>query len=262
MKTSTKSKILKMILIFAIFLAVTMLIYLPLHFSGAFEKIDSANDLKQVIKNGGVFSYAIFFLLQFLQTVILPIPAAVTTIAGTLVFGPWTTFVISLIAVFSGSLFCFFLGRRFGKKLVYWIAGKEDAEKWRTKLEKGKYVFFLMMLFPLFPDDILCLVIGTMTTMSYKFFITTNLITRPLAIGITCFFGSGNIIPFSGWGIPVWIGLFVVGVILFYLSIKYQKQIENFINNLSKKLSKKEKLKTTPDFQDKTTEENKTKNIS
>ena len=243
MKKETKSKILKTTLVLSVFVFALLLVYLPLQLSGAFSKIDSAEDLKEIINSGGVFSYAIFFMLQFLQTVILPIPAAITTIAGTLVFGPWITLVISLVAVVIGSVFCFFLGRRFGKKLIYWIAGKEEAEKWRKKLEKGKYVFFLMMLFPLFPDDILCLIVGATTTMTYKFFITTNLISRPIAIALTCFFGSGSIIPFSGWGIFVWLALIVVGALLFFFSIKYQQKIENFIENLSKKLSKKESSK-------------------
>ncbi len=241
MENTKKSKILKILLIATIFIILCLLVYLPLHFSGAIKKISSAKDLKDIIKSGGIFSYAIFFVLQFLQTVILPIPAAVTTIAGVLVFGPWITLIISLIAIVSGSIFSFFLGRKFGKKLIYWIAEKEDADKWRKKLEKGKYVFFLMMLFPLFPDDILCLVAGAVSTMTYKFFIITNLITRPIAIATTCFLGSGKLIPFYGWGIPVWIGLIMVGIILFYLSIKYQKQIESFIEKLSHKISKNKK---------------------
>ena len=116
-------------------------------------------------------------------------------------------------------------------------------------LNKGMNVsshcFFLMMLFPLFPDDILCLVVGA-TGMSYKFFLITNIITRPIGIISTCFLGSGHLIPFSGWGIPVWIMLIVVGAILFYLSFKFQPQIENFVLSLAEKITKKGKkqLKT------------------
>ena len=54
--------------------------------------------------------------------------------------------------------------------------------------------------------------------MSFKFFFITNLIARFIGVGCTIFFATGSIIPFSGWGIPVWIilGIFMVIIILLY----------------------------------------------
>lgn len=243
MEKQTKAKISKIIIVISILVCIALAIYLPLKLTGALDKISSAQELKDIILSGGAFSYIIFCLIQFLQTTILPIPAIVTTLAGVYVFGPWIAFWLSIVSVLLGSLFSFFLGRTLGTKIAYWIAGEESTKKWQQKLEKGKYVFFLMMLFPLFPDDILCLVVGATTSMTYRFFIITNLITRPIAIASTCFFGSGLIIPFSGWGIPVWIVLIILMAGLFFVSIKYESQIENFINKLASRLSKKEKSK-------------------
>jgi uncharacterized membrane protein YdjX (TVP38/TMEM64 family) len=136
-----------------------------------------------------------------------------------LVFGPWLTFIISLLAISIGSLLNFYIGRRFGKHIIIWIIGKDDAIKWGKKLSTGKYVFFLMMLFPIFPDDILCLVVGATTSISYKFFIITNLITRPISLASTCFLGSGQLIPFSGWGIPIWILIFILGAFISIITL-------------------------------------------
>lgn len=242
MKVETKNKILKAFVVFGAFVVIALGIYLPLKLTGTLDKISSLDDLKVIIKDAGVYSYIIFFTLQFAQVVLLPIPAAVTTLAGVWAFGPWVATLISFIAVFSASVFGFFLGKRLGKGIINWIVGKESSDKWSRTLEKGKYVFFLMMLFPIFPDDILCMVAGT-TNLSYTFFIATNLITRPIAIVTTCFVGSGQLIPFSGWGIPVWIVLVAIMVVLFVISIKYQSQIENFVVNLSKKLNNKNNQK-------------------
>lgn len=238
MKKETKQKIIKIMIITIAFILIGLAIYLPLELTGTLARIDSAEKLKEIILEFGAYSYVIFFILQFLQTTFLPIPAAVTTVAGTLVFGPWVTSGISLLAVILGSLFSFFLGKKVGRKLVVWVAGEKDTIKWEQKLEKGKFVFFLMMLFPLFPDDIICLIVGT-TAMTYRFFIVTNIITRPVAIISTCFFGSGRLIPFNGWGIPVWIVLITCGIILFICSFKFQPQIEKFVTNLGAKLSRK-----------------------
>lgn len=248
-KKETKTKLIKIGIIVLALVLIVLAIYLPLELTGTIDKIDSAEELGQIIRDGGVYSYIIFIVIQFLQVTFLPLPAVVTTVAGTLVFGPWITLGLSLFAVLSGSMFAFFLGRKVGRKLVVWVAGEKDALKWEEKLKRGKFVFFLMMLFPIFPDDILCIVAGCIGSISWKFFITTNLITRPIAIAMTCFLGSGQLIPFSGWGIPVWIVLVILAIIVFYLSIKYQPQIENFIVNLAQKITGKTSKKAAVEAQ-------------
>ena len=266
LKQETKQKIIKITIIIVALLLIFLAIYLPLELTGTLEKINSAEKLKDVILSFGAYSYIIFFIIQFLQTTIIPLPAAITTIAGTLLFGPWITLGISFLAVFSGSLFAFFLGKKIGRRLVVWVAGEKTTLKWEEKLKQGKFVYFLMMLLPLFPDDILCIVAGTVN-MSYRFFIITNLITRPISIATTCFLGSGHIIPYSGWGIPVWIALVIICIILFYLSYKYQPQIENFVVNLGKKLTNKGKKEPNNEqnllylpYQDENKKDNKTNN--
>lgn len=244
MKKETKSKIWKGLIVAGVLIVIILAIFLPLYFTGVLSKIRNAEDLKNIILSGGGWSYAIFFTLQFLQVTFLPIPAAVTTVAGSLVFGPWITCAISFVAVMLASVFSFFLGRKVGAKIVIWIAGEKDYHKWAEKLGQGKYVFFLMMLFPVFPDDILCMVAGT-TTMTWKFFLITNLITRPIGIFSTCFLSSG-IIPLSGWWIALWVVLGVACLILFILSYKYQKQIENFVLKLANKMSRKNKKQQIP----------------
>ena len=239
-KIERKRKIIRLLITTIILIVVCLAFYLPLKLTGTLDKIDSSEELIALINSGGMWSYAIFFILQFLQATIFPIPAMVTTIAGALVFGPWIASLISFLAIFFASIFMFYLGRKVGKKLINWIVGEEEAKKWEEKLGKGKFVFFLMMLFPIFPDDILCLVVGA-TTISFRFFLITILIARPIGILTTCFFGSGSLIPFSGWGIPVWIVLIILMAFAFYASIKWQKQIEQFIINLGRKMGIKSK---------------------
>lgn len=240
MKKETRAKIWKICVVLAVVAIICLAIYLPLKLTGALEKINSAESLKEVILSWGAYGYILFFVIQFLQVVFLPIPAAVTTVAGTLVFGVWATFGLSLVAVILASAFSFFLGRKLGRKIVVWVAGEKDTEKWSEKLSKGKYVFFLMMLLPVFPDDILCMLVGATTNMTWKFFLATNFITRPIGIAFTCFLGSG-VIPFTGWWIALWAMLALACVVLFVLTYKYQPQIEAFILKLAKKFERKKK---------------------
>lgn len=244
--STKKGKFLRTIIVILITSIIILGVYFALKYTGLLKKFNNLEDIKQFILSGGNFSLVIFLLIQFLQVTFLPIPAFLTTVAGALIFGPWKAFFLSMFSIILGSIFAFWLGRKFGKKILYWIAGKEDAEKWIKKLTNGKYAFFLMMLFPAFPDDILCIAAGV-TNMSFNFFLITNLITRPIGIICICFIGSGTLIPYHGWGLIVWAILIVLLVILFIFSIKYQAKIENFVDNLSKKIKFKSKTKAKID---------------
>lgn len=234
-KTNKKfSKILRlMICVLCVFL-VCFLTFLVLKKTGVWEQINSVEKMKECVKSGGVFSFLIFIIFQILQTTILQIPAFIVTLVGALIFGKWQAFLMSYFAVMVGSLIMFWIGRFAGRKFLNWIVGKEDAEKWIKNLTGCKYLFFLMMIFPLFPDDILCVVAG-ITNMSFSFFFWTNIIARGIGIAATVFFGTGTIIPFSGWGLLVWGVLILMALTFIYISIKYKDKIDEIIKQIFKK---------------------------
>lgn len=213
-------------------LAVIILgLYLLLYKTGLWQKINSIEKIKNIVEKGGVFSCLIFVALQILQTTILQIPAIVITVAGSLIFGKWLAFMLSFIAIMLGSVIMFWIGRKAGVKFLKFLIGEEKTNKWIKRIGECKYLFVLMMLFPLFPDDILCVVAG-LSNMSFKFFFITNLIARFIGVGCTIFFATGSIIPFSGWGLIVW-GLIAIFILYtFYASIKYQNKIDNTIKSI------------------------------
>ncbi|MBO5954570.1 MAG: TVP38/TMEM64 family protein [Clostridia bacterium] len=237
-KKTAQSSFLRLFLTITILIALVIVSYIIIKTTGVWEKINSIEKLKAIVESGGMFSYLVFVLLQILQTTVLQIPAIFVTIAGTLVFGRWTAFILSFIAVMIGSIIMFWVGRKFGRKFLNWLAGHEEADKWIDRMSHGKYLFFLMMLFPLFPDDILCVIAG-FTNMSFTYFLVTNLIARSIGIACTVFFGSGSVIPFTGWGLIVWGVIILVVATLFYLSVKYQNKIDEVVNQFIKKDKKK-----------------------
>lgn len=190
------------------------------------EKIDR---LIELIQGLGVWGYVVYFLLQILQVVVLPFPALVCYIPGTLIWGPLTATLIASAGVIVGSVIAYFIGKCCGKPAVVWIVGKGNTEKYTSILSKrGKVIFLLMQILPFFPDDIICIVAG-LVGLNFPFFIITIVIVRPLIIAMYCYLGSGTIIPFSGWGIPVWIAIFAVCIILAVLAFKYQDRFEAWL---------------------------------
>ena len=204
-------------------------LYFLLKNTGWIGKFNNIQELKTIILSAGFWSYCVFVVLQFLQVTILPIPAFASTIVGVIIFGPFITFVLSTLSILLGSLFAFYLGKLFGIKLLYWAIGKDKTISMQNKLQKGKYVFFLMMLFPFFPDDILCILAGVIN-MDFKFFLTTNLITRPISLFCLCFISSGVFIPFHSWGLVVWLFIAIVLIISLFFAFKYKQKIESFFN--------------------------------
>lgn len=203
-------------------------------------KIERLTDL---IRGAGGWAMAVYILIQILQVVILPLPALVCYLPGAMIWNPGIATLLASAGVLIGTLICYFLGRVFGRRVVEWIAGKESCDKYADVLGKrGKVLFVLMQILPFFPDDILCLVAG-LTKMSFPFFLVTMILVRPAIIAVYCYFGGGSVIPYSGWGIPVWIAIFAVCITLAVLSFKYQDKFEGWLK--SKFGGKKEEASLT-----------------
>lgn len=132
-------------------------------------------------------SEIIFILLSFLQVTFIPIPSTVSIIVGVILFGASKGFYLSLIGQVIGSMLAFYLGRKFGEKLIIWIIGEDSFLKYQEMIRgRDKALIFFMFLFPFFPDDILCMFAG-LTTFTWLSFLLIMLLTRSVAIGYTSF---------------------------------------------------------------------------
>lgn len=185
--------------------------------------------LTELIRGLGGWGYFVYFLVQVLQVVVLPLPAAVCYIPGSLIWGPLISTLVASAGVIVGSVVAYYIGKLCGKPAIIWIAGRETVEKYTKILSKrGKVLFVIMQILPFFPDDVICMIAG-LTGMNFIFFTVSVVLVRPLIIAAYCYLGSGTVIPFSGWGIPVWIAVFAVCIALAVLSFKYQDRLEAWL---------------------------------
>mgnify|MGYP001069607738 FL=1 len=236
---NVQSPVYKFLTLLNIVAALVLVSYIALYYSGVLEKINNVEELRKFVKESGQWGILVLFGLTLLQVVVLPIPAAVTILIGVLMYGSTVSFIVSTLGTIAGSIICFLLGKFFGYRVVAWIIGDEKAKKYADFInEKGKIPFIVMLLFPFFPDDILCMTAG-LTKMTFKFFIITVALTRPVMIAFVSYFGTGDIIPFSGWGIPVWIGMFVFAVALLYFINYFIDKRKNGDKNNDKQENKK-----------------------
>ena len=223
------------------FIAAGTIFLYVLKISGFLDKVDSIEDFRKYISSFGGYAVFLFILIQYLQVVVLPIPAFITVGAGVLLFGPFEGALLSCIGIISGSVTAFFIGRVFGYKVAGWLVGKDSLDKGLKAIKgKDKIIMTFMFLFPFFPDDVLCFVAG-ITTMSPLFFIIMIIITRVISVYVSSYSMNNSIIPYNTWwGILLWIVFLIftlAGTVIIY---KKGEKIENFIRD---KFFKKHKEK-------------------
>lgn len=233
-----KNKLVKLTLIVNVVALLVLVIAAIVIKSGILNRISSAEDLVAIINDFGVAGKAIFVLIEFLQVTFVPIPSTIVTAAGAMLYPAWEAILLCCLGLWAGSLFAFFLGRTFGVKLVKWVIGEEMLIKYNRLLKgKDRAMLIYMFILPAFPDDMLCLLAG-LTTMSYPGFIIIQLISRPLNVaGTVLFVGNITSIPFSGWGIAVWIAIGIAFVALFILTWKYADKLEQLMMKFVSKLT-------------------------
>lgn len=224
-------------IILVIIVAACVVLYYIGKSCGWFAFFETKEQIQQYVSSFGALAPLAFFLLQFFQVIVSPIPGNLTTIAGGFLFGPLLAFFISTAAIFLGSIGAFGLGKAFGKPLVERIAGKAVVDKYmNTVSSRQKMVLIFMFLLPFFPDDVLCLIAG-LSAMKFRSFALIMVLTRPWGILLSVFLGAQTI-SIPDWG---WVIIVAAAVGLFILSLKYAPVIEERIKGWLEKTFSKQK---------------------
>lgn len=229
------------VLIIAIFAIITA--------TGILQNILEAKDGKELYETlsaqYGSNLYIILIVFQFLQVTFIPIASSIVTAAGYYLCGQNIplTILFCCIGLWAGSLFAFFLGRTFGVKLVRWVAGEKVLLKYHQFVKgKDKVMLGYMFIFPVYPDDVLCLIAG-LTTMSWREFIFLQLISRPINVAATVlmlYLGTSltKIFPLnSPLGIVFWIAIVALFVLSFIIVWKKADKLEKFMTKLISKIT-------------------------
>ena len=222
-------KVYKFFYLLFVLVSIITIVYIFLDYFGILQTFSSVHELKEFILSTKEKGVIIYILIQCSQVIFMPIPAAVICIVGSLIYGPLLSGIYCSIGVLIGSYISFLLGKTFGYRIVSWIVGKDNTEKYSEIIRRRGPVFLVLaFLLPMFPDDILCLIAG-ITKMKFSTFFWITLITRPIGVLCMSYFSSGELIPFSGWGIYVWGIISVFAIILSVFIYKYQEKMQNYI---------------------------------
>src|SRR5262247_1076481 len=144
-----------------------------------FEGIYSSSDkLSKFLQNLGPYSPAVFVLLQVLQVVAAPFPGELTGVAGGYVYGETIGFVLSTAGLSIGSWVAFELASILGRPFVERFVKREVLEKFNfLTTNTGVAICFVFFLFPGFPKDYLCYVLG-LSRMKLSTFLLVSVVGR------------------------------------------------------------------------------------
>ena len=144
-----------------------------------FEGIYSSSDkLSKFLQNLGPYSPAVFVLLQVLQVVAAPFPGELTGVAGGYVYGVTVGFLLSTVGLSLGSWVAFELASILGRPFVERFVKREVLEKFNFLTTKtGTLICFVLFLFPGFPKDYLCYVLG-LSRMKLSTFLIVSILGR------------------------------------------------------------------------------------
>ena len=188
-------------------------------------------------KNSWYGWVAIILIQVALTTLLCFVPAfsmAFILLIQALFDNMWQAFIISFIGVMLTSLFMYLTGRFGGYKLCRRVLGDKDCQKASELLNNKGAVFFpLMMLFPMFPDDALVMIAGTLK-MSLAWFVPSIVVGRGIGIA-TIVFGLGTI-PYDKFTTPWhWIGFIALCAVficaVFLAAFKFNAYLEKRRNN-------------------------------
>ena len=221
-----KKIFLNILLLFAILLTISIITLLILNAFGIVFYDDGPKFNTELFDSFKVswYGWVIILLFQVITTILLcfvpGVSMAFIMLIQALYKVPWTAFAISSLGVLLSSLFMYLVGRFGGYRVCKKILGEEDCEKASNLLNKGAIFFPFMMMFPMFPDDALVMIAGTLK-MSMKWFVPSIIIGR--GIGIAAIVFGFSSIPYDKFTTPWHWVLFIGGcavciAIVFYLA--------------------------------------------
>lgn len=202
----------------------------------AFELLFSFDSITNTISGwiasiDGWIVYIIMYIVMVIQVSFIPIPVYVIVNAAIIIPSinlslssgtGWIFIAVIMAAYMSGVIISYLLGRKLGSRALKWCAGDQETyDKWaKTINKKGKWWYAITVVLPVFPDDILCLIAGSVK-FNFAFYILANFIGRLIglivmiaALQVMQLANSGGF-PFTtlAWGLAL-VALFICYIIV------------------------------------------------
>lgn len=112
----------------------------------------------------------IYFIVCFLQPIILPIPEAVTVMSGSSLIGPLKATILGFIGTTLGIITMFTLSKYASNKIRNKFADNSKIEKFNSYIQRNEIIILVFLfVLPILPDEIICIGAGLVRINTIKF---------------------------------------------------------------------------------------------
>lgn len=183
-----------------------------------------ATSVKDFVLSFGVFSPVAYFFAMVAQVFVAPVPSAPVSLAGSLVFGVWEGFGLSLAGSIVGSILAFGAVRRWGEPLVARLVGREVIRRYSGGLDGRGLWLFVVLLVPFMPDDAAVALAG-LSRLPLRWFLPLMVAGRVPGHATTALLASEWVT--GSWAAWIPAGVTVVAVLA--LTLAYKERLESWM---------------------------------
>lgn len=154
----------------------------------------------------------IYFIICFLQPIILPFPEPVTIVGGSSFLGPLRASIIGFSGTTLGIIVMFFIAKFASINIINKIVNEKKLDKFNKYIEKNDTLIILVLfILPILPDEVICIGAGLAKLNSYKFIVIAALSKLFTSISLAY---SIELIKFNGNLIVILIVLIIFSIII------------------------------------------------
>lgn len=125
---------------------------------------------KNVLESYNQNAKIIYFIICFLQPIVLPLPEPVTIMGGSSVLGPEMGAMIGFSGTILGIMVMYFLAKFMGRSIVEKMVDKKLLDKFNKYIEKNEtFIILALFILPILPDEVICMGSGLAKVNVYKF---------------------------------------------------------------------------------------------
>lgn len=166
----------------------------------------------------------IYFIICFLQPIILPTPELLTVSIGSSLFGSFNGFIIGFAGTMLGITVMYLMVNKFGEKLAKKLVREEYLNRYRDYIKKNEVLIMgMLFIIPILPDEVVCVGAGLGKVTKRTFFYVAS-----LSKAATNLFFAYSVEMASIFSITKLEFIFIELVILVtFILIKYSKGLKN-----------------------------------
>lgn len=146
-------------------------------------KLADTNEIRTYIEKAGPFGPLLFILISVFTSYIPVVPLGSMGSIGIVLFGLWPASIYNSITSILNCILAYWLARKYGVRILLWFAAPQTIGKYLSLMKKSRHLellFFIVMLLPVSPDLVWCMLAGILH-MNFSHFLIMTIISRPVS---------------------------------------------------------------------------------